>query len=245
MTRPETDQRRLRGNHPERRLPNRRFWILWPKRDGGNSTVTVEGSGEENREESHDYDNCCKVVDAAYTAAVDRLTEQRARLEDLRKRASALLAVAAALATFATSIGLFSADSSKGLTLPSWCMWALMGNLLLLAICVWRVLQPTPVNWMHGAPAVEMLDCCTQGHGTLNIKAAAIRGMNTAAKDQNGRHLDFCGWWYRAGAFFLLVELLLIVSGVLYEQEHKPAPVQEPTQTAAVPAAQPERAIWP
>ncbi|MFF5161493.1 hypothetical protein ACFY3N_35905 [Streptomyces sp. NPDC000348] len=89
-----------RGGHPEPRLKDRFWKFFWPQRNETKASVEDCGEGERS-----DYNNLGTVVDAAYTATVDRLTEQRARLEDLRKRASALLAVAAALATFATSMG--------------------------------------------------------------------------------------------------------------------------------------------
>ncbi|MFH8624519.1 hypothetical protein ACH4A8_21970 [Streptomyces vietnamensis] len=202
----------------------RRWRLLWPCRSGEpqppKDTITWKKPSEPN----------AKIVDLAYAAAADRLTEQRARLEGLRTRAAALLSVSALVATFATGIGLFAADATKGRTLPYWCMYSLAGVLFLLGICTWRVLTPTPTNWMHGPPSALILGSTAVSGDVRRVKAAATDAMNKGAEKLNGPHLEYCGWWYRVGSMLLGAELLLIIGGVIdqqqhFEQQNRPVPV--------------------
>lgn len=154
------------------------------------------------------------LVDLAYEAAVDRLEEQRSRLEGLRTRAAALFSVAGVVVTFATGIGLFGKDSNNGATLPNWCLYSLMGVLLLLGGCVVAALQPTE-NWLHGPPVDLLLTGAeTHLHARI-IKERAAKYMWESADDKhNGAHLKKCAHWYRLATGLLGLELLLIVLGV-------------------------------
>ncbi|MGW0749039.1 hypothetical protein [Streptomyces sp. NPDC002587] len=205
-----------------RKLKHGRRWgLLWPCRskEDPENTITWVDPPEPN----------AKIIDLAYAAAADRLTEQRARLEGLRTRAAALLSVAALVATFTTGIGLFGTDASKGRALPYWCLYSLAGVLLLLGICTWCVLARTPRNWMHGPPSALILGATAATGDVRRVKAAATRAMNKGADDFNGSHLEYCGWWYRVGSMLLGIELLLIIGGVVDQQMHieqdRPVPV--------------------
>ncbi|MGA5410581.1 hypothetical protein ACPCSC_25360 [Streptomyces lavendulocolor] len=152
------------------------------------------------------------LVDLAYTAAADRLTEQRARLEGIRTRAAALLSVAALVITFSTGTGLFDPAAGPELHPPG--IVFLLGLVFLgVGICAVCVLQPTPPSWAHGPRAEAILDHCSGLSSATAVKAAEAGYMAKAADTFNRTHLDFCSWWYRRGAALLGVELLIVLTG--------------------------------
>ncbi|MET8572642.1 hypothetical protein [Streptomyces sp. NPDC004783] len=158
------------------------------------------------------------LADLAYDAAAGRLAEQRERLEGLRTRATALLGVTGGVITFATGIGLFGENNGGTRVLPEWCLYSLMGVLLLLGLSVTIVLRPTPdrtdKSWSHGPPTDLLLGGAKAHEDARVVKARAAESMMHAAEDINGPHLRRCGHAYGAAAALLGVELLLVVLGV-------------------------------
>ncbi|AXE23247.1 hypothetical protein C0216_07070 [Streptomyces globosus] len=179
---------------------------LWLPPERYMEPVTVDLVPQENVHQR------AELVDLAYASSVNRLTEQRARLEGIRTRAAALLTVASLVVTFATDAGLFGTKGG-GPGLDLGYLVALMLIFLLVGICAVCVLQPTPPSWQHGPPAVALLDDFPAHLSDTAVKAAAAEFMTEAADTYNATHLDFCSWWYRRGSLLLGVELLVLVAG--------------------------------
>ncbi|MFD5467773.1 hypothetical protein ACFWIQ_33910 [Kitasatospora sp. NPDC127059] len=167
------------------------------------------------------------LVKIAYTAAADRLSEQRDRLEGLRTRAAGLLSVAALIISFAAGIGLLDPSTSSSYGLPAWCLWPLFGAMLFTGTSAFCVLLPTRDGaWTHG-PDVSTLLKSGQGDAAKAL-CEQTKQMIAASEPQkyNSNHLQFCRQWYCRGVGGLATLVLLLVAGVTYQHIQHPAPSQ-------------------
>jgi hypothetical protein len=85
------------------------------------------------------------VLELAYTAAIKALEQQDDTLGNLRNRATGLLSAVTIATTFSAGLGLFSADATKGPTLPTWAQWTLLGLLLVTSGLSIAVMWPKTI----------------------------------------------------------------------------------------------------
>ena len=96
------------------------------------------------------------VVEMAYEAAVKAVEQQTSTLNDLRNRSAGLLSAITIATTFGAGLGLFSADATKGPTLPSWSQWVLLGLLVVTGGLSIAVMWPVRVTF--GPDAGKILE---------------------------------------------------------------------------------------
>ena len=132
-------------------------------------------------QEKGEQDKVDELLDLAYNAAAARLTSQTDAFESLRTRASGILAVAALVTSFASGVGLFSTDPSKGKLLPLWALWTLLGILVVLGCCAISILLPTQ-NWSHDPSARIILERRTMGEPPVSAKAYVTGEMIKAQR---------------------------------------------------------------
>lgn len=149
-----------------------------------------------------------ELVDLAYEAAKAKLDSQTSAFESLRTRAAGILSVAALVTSFSTGLGLVNTDPAQGRPLAAWAPWALLGILLALGLCAFRILMPTR-QWLHGPSARIIMNLWQEGMNPKEAKVNVTAAMVDAQR-QNSKELGKRSWAYRLAVLLLLGQVLTL-----------------------------------
>ncbi|MER7832145.1 hypothetical protein [Streptomyces sp. NPDC095602] len=147
-----------------------------------------------------------------YEMAKSLLASQDRTVTNLRTRASGILATAALIVTFSTSIGLLRSDAQKNLLFPTWAAWTLLGIIVLQGICVMSVLWP--VSFSFGHSVIDMVDPRQSRAAEAPINLWLVEQLINDLKE-NRSQIDRMAKALRAAMVLLLVEVVIIVIALI------------------------------
>jgi hypothetical protein len=147
----------------------------------------------------------------AYEEAKRAVDFQQGSLRDLRSRAGNLIAIAAAVTSFAAGVGLIQTDPSKPEVFPTWAAYVLLALLVAIGALALAVLWPTEWNFTLNAP--KIIEKYIDATPSLSLKdlhkelAIYLQGAYT----KNHKKLEGRATAYRVGAALLILEVAILV----------------------------------
>ncbi|MFJ7192170.1 hypothetical protein [Streptomyces bacillaris] len=147
-----------------------------------------------------------------YEMAKSLLAAQDRTVTNLRTRASGILATAALIVTFATSIGLLGKDPQGDSLFPAWAAWTLLGVIAAQGICVMAVLWPVTMSFGHSV--LNMVDPRQSQAAERPISSRLVTTMMGDMK-ANSAHIERMAKALRVAIVLLLAEVVVIVIALI------------------------------
>jgi hypothetical protein len=154
-----------------------------------------------------------KRLELAYDAVVKRLAQQDTTLGNLRTRATALLSTAALVTSFSATLGLINTDPNKGPLLPRWAALALLGLLVVIAVCSVLIYWPVP-GWGFGPSGAKIMERMELGQDVDAVRRYVTNEL-VAARDGNENTITRRARAYQWGVVALVVEVIVLVVGLM------------------------------
>ncbi|MER7673413.1 hypothetical protein ABTY61_33810 [Kitasatospora sp. NPDC096128] len=149
-------------------------------------------------------------VQLAYQVAMSLCDAQDRTVGNLRTRATGILATAAFVVTFSSSVHLIG--DSTGVQFPLWAAVSLLGVVLVQGVVVMLVLWPRNFTFGHGV--LEVLDPPPGGADTPPVdRALVLRLVDTL--NGNKAQIVRLARYYQCATLLLLVEVALVLAAVI------------------------------
>ncbi|MFF4701254.1 hypothetical protein [Streptomyces chattanoogensis] len=147
-----------------------------------------------------------------YEMAKSLLASQDRTVTNLRTRASGILATAALVVTFSTSIGLLRNDPQKNLLFPRWAAWTLLAVIVVQGFFVMAVLWP--VTFSFGHSVINMVDPRQSQAAERPISLRLVGAMMDDIQ-ANSAHIGRMAKALRLAMILLLAEVSVIVIALI------------------------------
>lgn len=153
----------------------------------------------------------------SYEAADRVLHYQQAILQNLRNRATGVLAASVVVLALPYTLGL-AATSTAGTgsvrpPLPLWTSWTLLGITVVISAFMMAALWPLD-NWAFTADAGKILEMRDCGRSESDVLKSQTEGMIVGGK-KNFALLARKHTWYRVALALLLAEAAVLTLGIL------------------------------
>ncbi|WP_405659746.1 hypothetical protein [Streptomyces sp. RK9] len=151
-----------------------------------------------------------------YEMAKILLAAQDRTVTNLRTRASAMLATAALVVTFSTSVGLLRFDAQKNVIFPQWAAWVMLALIAVQGFLVMFVLWP--VKMKYGHTVVEIVDPPKDAPAAAEkpISRWLIEKMRDYL-DANKKKIRRMAVALQAAMLLLLAEVAVVITAIALE----------------------------